>query len=203
MKHSKRVIVGLAIGMALQGCVSSSGVASTSAVDNWKLSGKIAAVYPKTNCQKDECSPHSDQGKINWQQKGETYRIAVSDPFGRVVIELVGDNDKLTAMTPGQQAPISTSPEDFLTLLVSKNEQSQALTDLTANNLRYWVTGRISPTAGAVKKQASGHSFEQKGYLVTTKQWRATEIGQLPSLVNIAKGKFKLRFVIRDWNKAD
>ncbi len=202
-KNQKKIIlVGFVASAILQGCVSSSGTASTVAVDDWQLSGKVAAVYPKTNCMKDNCSPHSDQGKIKWQQRGEEYDITVFDPFGRVVIELDGNSRMLSAVSPGQKT-INTTPENFLTLLVNKKEQNKALSTLNPNDLRYWVTGRASPNAGKVTHHQDGKRFEQKGYTITTKQWRATPVGQLPSLVNIVKGKFKLRLVIRNWQKVD
>lgn len=205
MKNYKKNIflAGLLASAVLQGCVSSSGVASTAAVNNWQLSGKIAAVYPKTNCMQENCSPHSDQGKIKWKQQGEQYNIAVSDPFGRVVIELNGDKQMITAVSP-EHEPIQTSPEDFLMLLMNKKVQNKALSNLNPDDLRYWVTGRVSPTAGKVtKKSQNGYSFAQKGYTITTGQWRSTPIGQLPSMVNIVKDKFKLRLVIRNWQSVN
>lgn len=182
--------------LLLQGCVGTTAFMDSRAIADWQLSGKIGMVYPKSNCHSDNCSPKSDQGSIQWQQQQLNYDVTLSDPFGRVVMEIRGDDRQLQASSPGQ-APIQTTPDAFIALLTDRSSNNRVLSELSPNDLRYWVTGRPNPDVPAKKSE---QNFEQKGFVVTTRQWRKTAVGDMPSLITVVKDDFTLRLVVREWS---
>lgn len=199
MKNAHKTLITLSLITLLGGCQSITPMLNTSAEDSWQLNGKIAIAYPDTRCNTDNCLSRSDQGKIEWQQKIDTYAIQLSDPFGRVLIHLNGNDERLRAESPGRAA-IHAEPQQFISLMVSESEQQTALEALTPKLLRYWVTGRPAPHLPV--KQTGNQQFEQQGFRISSGQWRNTTIGQMPSLITITKGEVRLRLVVRDWLKS-
>lgn len=184
----------------LQGCIVDKSFIDSRIVDTWGLAGKIGIAYPNNRCQKDYCPPRSEQGNLKWQQRKTAYHFEVSDPFGRTVMTITGDEQQLLAKAPGQ-APIHSTPSEFMSLLVGDNKQKMLLSNLSPQDLRYWVTGRPVPKVPHEKQGES--DFIQKGFTINTRQWRKTAAGNMPALVIVYKGDFKLRVVIREWQKLD
>lgn len=187
-----------ATGAWLGGCASSETFINTAAENHWQLSGKIGLVYPESHCSGNDCRSRSDQGKIDWRQQAQTYAIRISDPFGRVVMRINGDNQQLQAQS-ADQAAIHTTPDEFVAL-IANNADNQALSNLSPAWLSYWVTGRPAPDT-PISAQ-NGNQFVQQGYTVNAKQWRDTSVGKMPSLIVVNKDDFTLRLVVREWLEA-
>lgn len=198
MKLIKKTVSFGIVLLFLQGCIGNKSFVDSRVIDTWDLSGKIGIVYPSKQCQRDYCPPRSEQGNLTWQQKKSAYNIALSDPFGRVVLTLTGDEQRLLATAPGK-SPIQTTPNEFMSLLIRENQQKAALSQLSPKDLRYWITGR--PVPKVAHEQQGSSDFVQKGFTVSSRQWRKTPVGNMPALVVIKKEQFKLRVVIREWNK--
>lgn len=198
MKKHHTTWLGLAAALLMAGCATTPQAVNDEPIDNWALNGKIAVVYPSLNCDRDNCPKQSDQGKITWQQQLQHYHIVLSDPFGRVVMTLDGDDTTLQAAAPKQQT-IHTTPSEFVTLLTQKRSKQAMFADLQPQDLRYWVTGRAVPNQPKTDK--GGNAFEQKGFTITGKQWRETPLGYLPSLVTVVRDQLTLRLVIKQWNE--
>lgn len=201
IKQNKSLTATLGLTtLLLAGCATTPQMVSNSPINHWSMAGKIAIVYPARSCNREVCPKQSDQGKIQWQQQKQHYRIVLSDPFGRKVIEIEGNDNMLQATTPGK-APIQATPEAFVTLLTKKRSQSALFAELRPQDLRYWVTGRAVPN---IEKTDKGNdAFIQKGFTITSRQWRDTPLGYLPSLVTVVKEQLKLRLVIKHWSKAE
>lgn len=187
------VVASLSLLSACVGTVLPLGDASP---DNWQLQGKIGLVYPKPGCGGNDCPLSSDQGNLSWQQRDKNYSIRVADPFNRVLINLQGDPQTMTVTQPGQ-APTTTTPAEFLQRLAAASRQPAILTQISPNDLRYWLTGRQSPDATATQK--NDVTFVQRGFTIRATQWRDTAVGNMPSLIVISKGQFRLRLVVREW----
>lgn len=192
------VFVSFVVVIFLQGCIGDKSFIDSRIIDTWGLSGKIGIAYPNNNCQKDYCPPRSEQGNLQWKQRKNAYHFEVSDPFGRVVMTITGDNQQLLAKAPGQ-TPIHSTPSEFMSLLVGRHKQKAILSHLSPQDLRYWVTGRPVPQVPHEKRGDS--DFTQKGFTISSRQWRKTPAGNMPALVTVRKGDFKLRVVIREWQK--
>lgn len=199
MKSIQKKVLGfLTVLLVLQGCVSDKSLVDSHLVEAWHLSGKIGIAYPSKNCSRDYCPPHSAQGNLAWQQKKSAYDIELSDPFDRVVMTVAGDQQRLLAKMPGKP-PVSATPSELMSLLIGNNEQKAAFLQLGPQDLQYWVTGRPVPKVAHEKKSES--DFEQKGFTISSRQWRKTPVGNMPALVTIHQGDFKVRLVIREWQK--
>lgn len=188
---------GILFAVFLQGCMTTQPPAFTNrkAVTDWSLSGKIGVVYPNEDCHQARCTTKSHQGSIDWQQQQSDYRIKLSDPFGREVIAIVGNQQYLRAGSPNR-TPVQTTPKDFMNVLLGDTASTTALNHLTPQDLSYWVTGRANP---AQPFTAKGSGFVQKGFTINSKQWRQTSVGQMPSLITVSKEHFKIRLVIKEW----
>ncbi len=187
------LIAGLPV---LQACVSSTSLPFSRANDSWQFNGKIGVVYPAGNCNGNDCPLQSEQGNLQWQQQKTQYHVSIADPFNRVLMQIDGDPQTLTLKQPKQPAQ-TASPADFLQLLLTQNRQSSLLANITPVDLRYWLTGRQNPAENTAEKQDK--SFQQKGFTIRSTQWRDTAVGKMPSLINISKGRFRLRIVVREW----
>ncbi|MGY0399622.1 MAG: lipoprotein insertase outer membrane protein LolB [Ostreibacterium sp.] len=194
---TKNVLFTSMILLFLQGCATESSLVNKSIINYWKLSGKIGITYSNNRCNRDNCPPKSIQGGIVWQQTNNQYTIRFTDPFGRKVMEVQGDNQQLLAMAPGQSS-VQLKTDKFLALLLKKSGSNQDFSQLSPTDLRYWVTGRGTP--GVAIKQ-NGDTFVQKGFTVSAGQWRQTDIGYMPSLITVKKEGFSLRLVIHQWSR--
>lgn len=195
-KHASFGIIALFSTLLLTSCVSNrDNFTNVKVTNHWRLNGKIGLVYPEANCAGEDCRLQSDQGNIIWQQQGQTYAIQLSDPFGRVVMTITGDNQQLQSTVPKQQT-IHTTPNEFVAI-IANHADNQALSTLSPAWLRYWVTGRPAPGIDVTKQ--SNDEFIQDGYRVTAKQWRSTPVGKMPSLIVVTKQQFTLRLVVRAW----
>lgn len=199
-KQPKRVIFwGLVIPtLLLQGCISTNSdtFVDNRVLDRWALNGKIGLVYPQAHCQGSDCRKRSDQGGISWQQQRSDYDITITDPFGRTVLTVSGNPQQLRAQSPGEN-PLVVAPKEFLALLAKDSTQRSILSELSPDDLRYWVTGRVNPAYPVEKKQ---DTFEQKGFSISARQWRTTPAGNVPALVTVKKDDFTLRLVVREWS---
>jgi|GEM_PF-6476685 len=202
----KRLLSAVTVtcSLLISGCAINTNHIDTSNkhVDDWQLDGKIAITYPNANCQRDECSLQNAQGKIHWRQKKAHYNVILFDPFGRQVMHIIGNDQVLQASSRTNTPALITSPEHFCHLLAGEMQQSDQLAALSPNDLRHWLTGRAIPNIDYRKTLGNEGQFMQKGFTVTTRQWRTTPLGQMPFLVDINKGNIKVRLVIKEWSKA-
>ena len=188
----------LAFLFFLQGCASSKGFVEQQKIENFSLKGKIGLIYPEPNCRgSSDCQMRNNQGGITWQQKGDDYDISVKDFFGRNVLGVSGDSRQLIATITGR-APLKATPDDFANLLIGAKSYNNVLSGFSPSDLKYWITGRVNP---ALPVEKNNETFSQKGFVITARNWRMTDFGNVPSLIIIKKKKFKLKLVIKDWGK--
>ncbi len=166
--------------------------------DSWQLRGKIALAYPAKRCQgSGSCGRRSEQGKIHWKQRQQNYHVRLSDPFNRILMTIDGNAQSLKAQGP-EQPLTQTSPNEFIAVLAN-NANSSALSNLSPEWLRYWVTGHPAPKGEVSEKREN--TFVQHGYQITARKWKSTPVGRMPTLVLIEKNKSTLRLVIGEWAK--
>ncbi len=194
LKNKLFISVGICM-LLLTGCMSSGGRNSTliptNKIQNWKLAGKIAAVYPDESCKEVNCSLRSDQGSISWEQKKGNYKISISDPFGKVLYKIVG-NEQTAELTSGKRVQTISDPNSFIRDNLKMNA--------TISNLKNWLTGRTD-NAKKTKCGEDCSSFTQNGFEIYTKQWRKQSVGKVPSYIKIVKGVNVLKIIVREWEK--
>lgn len=183
--------------LGLVGCASQQKSISQ-APTQWQLSGKIAVSTPNTRCQTENCPPSSSQGNLAWIQQNAQFDITLRDPFNRVIMQIKGDTDTLQATAP-EQPTITAVPTDFIQQLLNDSAIPAGDIQLTPTDLRYWITGRPAPSSPVTDKQAE--SFTQNGYQIDAKQWRNTEIGYMPSIIDVKKSGFRLRIIAQRWTR--
>lgn len=199
IRKSKSVLNAwlLSVTLGLVACAHQTLPSDKPLTHDWQLDGKLAVRYPAAdNCRDNFCPKQSDQGNIRWQQRGDDYTILLSDPFGRVLFNVSGDN-KTLRFKAVNQAIIEAPTTDFLRLILSQ-PMAQSLDGLSPELLRYWVSGRPAPQL-PFKKTVDG--FEQAGFTISAKQWRKSPIGTLPALTVVKKDQMMLRLVVRDWQQ--
>lgn len=157
-------------------------------VNSWALSGKIAVQYPSENCHKQDCPPRSDQGSIRWTQTQTHYHIVISDPFGKVVSTIKG-NERIATIRDSKGTH-EVNPSQMLAQVLHLPVRLPTVTQ--------WVTGRHDTTLPAAIQTREG--FVQTGVTVEPSLWRIVEpLGKMPSKVVMRTGENEVRLVIKQW----
>lgn len=133
-------------------------------LDHWALDGKLGI----------RTSEESGSLRLQWQQQDDHYQIRASDPIGRQLARLDGD-DKGVVLTQGDQQLYAQTPEALLA--------AQLGWPLPVSDLLYWVRGLPAPGDYqnlGLNEMGQLDLLEQHGWQLTFDQYRAQ--GHLPPL---------------------
>lgn len=89
---------------------------------------------------------------FDWQQSGERYTVALSDPLGRQLSRVEGDDGHVLLYLSGRDQPLAGPPQQLL--------RTHLGWQLPLAGLRYWLTGRVM--AG---EPVSGRHYDESGRL--------------------------------------
>lgn len=156
------------------------------ALDEWDFSGKLNIRTP------DE----SRSPRIQWQQRHLDYTITTWGTVGIGMSTITGSPEKVTVQQRGK-APISASTPEELIL-------QQLGYELPVSQSIFWLRGLPAPNSEPILtfdevNQLS--SFEQSGWRIAYRDYRAYETVVLPSRITIENDDgFRLTFYRLRWN---
>jgi outer membrane lipoprotein LolB len=157
----------------------------------WSLQGRVAV----------STAGKGGSGRLDWQQDGTRYAIALSAPVTRQSWRLAGEpgHARLDGLEGGPR-----EGEDPTALLL---EATGWLVPVDA--LAAWVRGARAPGGGvaAIEYGADGQlaTLEQDGWSLRYQDWRA-EPGlpvTLPRRIEASRGDARVRLVVDAWGSGD
>lgn len=152
----------------------------------WHLHGRLAV-------------HHDDEAwniHIDWQQRGQDYRIELSGPFGAGEVRLIGNPAGVELKDSDNHSYYAENPGELL-------DERTGVT-MPVAELRYWILGLSTP------QQTHAPRLDDQGRLafLTKDQWRVrfkryTDVNgvQLPDKIFISKPsqKIDVRLVVDQW----
>jgi outer membrane lipoprotein LolB len=154
----------------------------------WSLQGRVALSNGR----------NGGSGRIEWQQDGPRYSVALSAPITRQSWRLTGDAE--SARLEGLDGGTRQGP-DAQALL---REATGWIIPVAA--LASWVRGAADPQLPLATLQfsADGHlaSLQQAGWTIDYSQWQAQPaIGiELPHRLDASRGDARVKLVIDAWD---
>lgn len=136
----------------------------------------------------------SGSGSLEWTQRGDAFRFSVHAPVTGKTWTLSGDPDHATLQGLREQA---VEAGDAQVLLARELGWHVPVAELT-----YWVRGlRATPDARiAFRADGLPAEIDEAGWKVQYLDYDTARDPPLPSKVFAAKGEYKVRLAIREWN---
>jgi outer membrane lipoprotein LolB len=156
-------------------------------VGTWKLQGRVALSNGR----------NGGSGRIDWQQDGNRYQVALSAPVTRQSWRLTGDqaSARLEGLDGGPRQGADASE-----LLHEATGWEIPVTALSA-----WIRGARAENLGPARMRfgADGRlsRIEQGGWTIDYSDW-APQPGlgiELPNRLNAARGEAKVRLIVDQW----
>lgn len=206
----------LAMAAGLSGCVSLGGrdapaapavvsqvsaqaqeeeaarVATLRAQSQWTFQGRVAVNKGR----------NGGNGRIDWQQDGPAYTVALSAPVTRQSFRLIGDTRTGAGRLEGLDGG-TREGDDARELLLQATGW-----DIPVNTLPDWVRGLAAVDGGPaaqIERDAQGRPrrVEQGGWQVQYLDWYPAE-GERPMLprrIEAVSGDAKVRLVVDSWGQ--
>lgn len=129
-----------------------------------------------------------------WRQSDAFFHIRIHGPFGRGVVELEGNPQRVTLIQAGQPPRHAKDADALL--------YQQSGWKLPVSGLRYWILGL--PVPG----QPERHRLDREGKLVALQQdgWRIEYASyhrldgrHLPKKIQLVNGDLRVKLIASDW----
>ncbi|HBS26637.1 MAG TPA: outer membrane lipoprotein LolB [Gammaproteobacteria bacterium] len=154
-------------------------------LDNWRINGRLGI-------------RQGDDGfsaGMLWQQKGTEFDIALLDPLGRRVAQLLGNADHVALKTVDGNRFEADNAEELL--------EAKLGWSFPVQSLFYWIKGTPNPKLLAWREE-----YDDRGRLVKLHQgkWKLNitkyqNLGEeyIPKLIKMEREDIKVKLLIRDW----
>lgn len=153
----------------------------------WSLSGRIALSNGR----------NGGSGRIEWQQDGDRYEVALSAPVTRQSWRLSGDI--AGARLEGLEGGTRSGPDAAALLREATGWE------IPVAALSDWVRGlrAVGQGPASVRYGADGRParIEQGGWTIDYR-WPATDASALPSRVDAVRGEAKVKLIVDEWQSA-
>ena len=157
-------------------------------VDRWSLRGRAAFRIPGS----------SGSFRLNWQQQGDRYRLALEGPLGAGAMRIEGDAAEVVVESKGERRVYAAAPELVLAQILGY--------ELPLQSLRYWVLGLSDPhvgpaTWGFVGAETGEPVLRQAGWTVRYEEWSPSLSPVfLPARLILEREDIFLRVLIEHWD---
>ena len=167
-------------------------IAQLSLLDAWSMQGRIAVKQPAG----------SGQGKIIWEQAGETADIGLAGPLGAGAINIHWVPDELTMVGADLDVQHRYTGEDAAEQFLAE----QLGWRFPAASIRYWLLG--IPNPGYQFEQEFGEagellSISPLGWRVQYQRFARVDAHLLPSKLRIQNTEVRLRLIVDSWSLGD
>lgn len=202
MSRALRLLAALALPLALAACVGPRAKPSTRPVDaeqlarqaareqalgaeaDWSLRGRLGVSDGRD----------SGSGSLEWTQRGDAFRFSVHAPVTGKTWTLSGDAGHATLQGLREQ-PVEAG--DAQSLLERELGWHVPVAELTR-----WARGMRAAPDARIAFRADGlpAEIDEAGWKVEYLDYDTTRDPPLPSKVFAARGEYKVRLAIREWN---
>ena len=176
----------LVFALLISGCASYTQKASESEVNvrpasEFSASGKLGIRSEAIN----------ESARFVWIQQGPDYEIELLDPFGRQLMNLVGEPGQVVLRTSADsEARVASSPEQLMQNLLGWQ--------VPIEPAKYWIQG--NPMPGVAFQKNSNKQFSQLGWTVELIQLQALPKSMIvPRKVRLSNQGLELTLIISRW----
>ena len=153
----------------------------------WNLQGRVAL----SNGQR------GGSGRIDWQQDGDAYQVALSAPVTRQSWRIEGEAG--SARLEGLEGGPRSGPDATQLLREATGWE------IPVQALASWVRGARATQGGPAQLQFAGDGrlarLQQDGWTLDYGDWRQQPAGvELPMRINAGRGEARVRLVVDDWS---
>jgi len=132
----------------------------------------------------------SESARFNWTQNGQTFDLALIDPFGRQVMRLTGNDRFAKLETDDQQSYVADSAESLMLELLGWQ--------LPVNHALYWIQGRPDPRQPFIADESG--QFLQNEWKVSTLSHTTLGSGKtVPRKIKMSHIQLDVTLIISDW----
>lgn len=130
-----------------------------------------------------------------WQQKGENFDIALLDPLGRRVAQLLGNDDRVVLVTVDGKRFEADNAEELL--------DAQLGWSFPVQSLLHWVKGTPNPRQLVWRQEYDDLGrlikLRQGKWTLNIKKYQNLEDEYIPKLIKMERKDIKVKLLIRDW----
>lgn len=133
----------------------------------------------------------NESARFNWIQQGNDYEIELLDPFGRQVMDLVGETGQVVLRSSNEpNARVARTPEELMQQLLGWQ--------VPVAPARFWIQGHPAP--GVAFETAKVNQFKQLGWEIEILTLQQNKAGiMLPRKVKLSHKDLSLTLIINDW----
>lgn len=133
----------------------------------------------------------NESARFNWIQQGNEYEIELLDPFGRQVMDLVGETGQVVLRSSDSPTPqVARTPEELMQTLLGWQ--------VPVAPARYWIQGHPAP--GLAFESQKLNQFMQLGWQVDILTLQQTPKGHaLPRKVRLTHKDLELTLIVNSW----
>ena len=167
-------------------------IARLSALTDWSVEGRIAVKQ----------SSGGGQGRISWQQAGDTTDIRLAGPLGAGAMNIHWVPDEVTVRGADLDVQHRYSGDDAAEKFLTE----QLGWSFPAGSIRYWLLGIPNPAYPYQQQYSeSGEliSIQQLEWLVQYQRFALVDGRVLPAKLQVEGSDVRLRLVVDDWNLPD
>jgi len=168
----------------LSGCASYKPVSLEMGVtlapsNEFTASGKLGIRSTQVN----------ESGRFTWIQQGPDYEIELLDPFGRQVMNLMGETGQVVLRSNSAAPKMAGTPEELMQELLGWQ--------IPVAPARFWLQGHPAP--GVKFQQEQRNQFQQLGWTVDILALQTLPLGTVPRKVRLTYEDLQLTLIIGDW----
>lgn len=167
-------------------------IARLSTLTQWSMEGRIAVKQ----------SSGGGQGRLSWQQAGNTTDIRLAGPLGAGAMNIHWVPEEVTVRGADLDLQHRYSGEDAAEKFLAE----QLGWSFPAGSIRYWLLGIPNP-AYPYRQQfsISGEllSIQQLEWLVEYQRFALVDGRSLPAKLQVEGSDVRLRLVVDDWNLSE
>ena len=178
--------LGFFLLLVLTGCASYTQAPPDTGVtlppsNEFTAEGKIGVRSQEVN----------ETARFIWIQQGPDYEIELLDPFGRRVMNLMGETGQVVLRSKSNPKPqIATTPEELMQKLLGWQ--------IPVAPARFWLQGH--PASGVKFNQLEKNRFEQLGWTVDILDLQQLDSsGSVPRKVRLTHTDLQLTLIISKW----
>lgn len=131
----------------------------------------------------------NESARFSWIQQGPDYEIELLDPFGRQVMNLMGETGQVVLRSNSAPPQVASTPEELMQQLLGWQ--------IPVAPARYWLQGHPAP--GVRFQQQQSNQFEQLGWTIDILTLQQISAGSVPRKVRLTHEDLQLTLIIGDW----
>ena len=179
------------------GCAGRAPLPTTASEAQWQQHRARVAALVAWQARGRVGMRAGDEGwsaSFDWRQQDDRFRIRLSGPFGRGVLQLAGDGNLVVLEQADGPRRAARSAEQLL--------EDETGWQLPVSGLRYWLLGLPQPQREErhrLDPQGRLAELEQDGWQIEFRRYQAVDGLDLPAKLALRNRTLDVKLVIQQW----